>query len=418
MFQNIIKNEKDKLKYRLCFIKDFAIKYVLILSKIAIKIFDNADDWVIKSIQKENETQNEVISLLKNKLKKCEKINEEMEIDSIEMDAFDKRIDDEGRSNSSITEKNIRPIDNTSSILSGIYNKINIDCLKDDNFFDVEFEQINNNSIIKQSELSLYNEINEEKEYEIILPKKQRNYLSNYYIMSEKSISSNEEEIIKEKDFYFDLNKFYYIYKEISSLEEEKNIISYNSFFESFIKYYIFNDNEESVKFEYNAIAHNLKKLNIKQIMRLINLCKLNFEKKNEEKDTEYNIYIKTPEIFTYLALAGCPILTGELEEKILEYFNDKFINGGYVTKNEYMKYNFWFEKCFEFQKEKNLKDINSEEKEEIMTIKNFLFELWNDENGNLALKTLLKVLRMSNYITDFVEYNCKKYFDVVFLEQ
>ena len=32
-----------------------------------------------------------------------EKINEEMEIDSIEMDAFDKRIDDEGRSNSSIT---------------------------------------------------------------------------------------------------------------------------------------------------------------------------------------------------------------------------------------------------------------------------------------------------------------------------
>ena len=418
LFQNIIKNEKDKLKYRLCFIKDFAIKYVIIISKIAIKIFDNADDWVIKSIQKENETQNEVISLLKNKLKQCEKINEEMEIDSIEMDAFDKRIDDEGRSNSSITEKNIRPIDNTSSILSGIYNKINIDCLKDDNFFDVEFEQINNNSIIKQSELSLYNEINEEKEYEIILPKKQRNYLSNYYIMSEKSISSNEEEIIKEKDFYFDLNKFYYIYKEISSLEEEKNIISYNSFFESFIKYYIFNDNEESVKFEYNAIAHNLKKLNIKQIMRLINLCKLNFEKKNEEKDTEYNTYIKTPEIFTYLALAGCPILTGELEEKILEYFNDKFINGGYVTKNEYMKYNFWFEKCFEFQKEKNLKDINSEEKEEIMTIKNFLFELWNDGNGNLALKTLLKVLRMSNYITDFVEYNCKKYFDVVFLEQ
>ena len=418
MFQNIIKNEKDKLKYRLCFIKDFAIKYVIIISKIAIKIFDNADDWVIKSIQKENETQNEVISLLKNKLKQCEKINEEMEIDSIEMDAFDKRIDDEGRSNSSITEKNIRPIDNTSSILSGIYNKINIDCLKDDNFFDVEFEQINNNSIIKQSELSLYNEINEEKEYEIILPKKQRNYLSNYYIMSEKSISSNEEEIIKEKDFYFDLNKFYYIYKEISSLEEEKNIISYNSFFESFIKYYIFNDNEESVKFEYNAIAHNLKKLNIKQIMRLINLCKLNFEKKNEEKDTEYNTYIKTPEIFTYLALAGCPILTGELEEKILEYFNDKFINGRYVTKNEYMKYNFWFEKCFEFQKEKNLKDINSEEKEEIMTIKYFVFELWNDGNGNLALKTLLKVLRMSNYITDFVEYNCKKYFDVVFLEQ
>ena len=73
-FQNMIKQEKDKLKYRLCFIKDFAIKYIIIISKMYLKIFQNADDWVIKSIQKENETQNEVINILKNKLKQIEKI--------------------------------------------------------------------------------------------------------------------------------------------------------------------------------------------------------------------------------------------------------------------------------------------------------------------------------------------------------
>ena len=244
------------------------------------------------------------------------------------------------------------------------------------------------------------------------------NYVGNSYIMSEKSISSIEEDITKDKDFYFDLDKFYNIYKEISLMEEEKNIISYNNFFESFIKYYIFNDNEEIVKNEYNAIANKLKKLNIKQIMRLINLCKINFEKKNDEKDTEFDTYIKTPEVFTLLSLAGSVILTGVIEDNILKYFNNKFFNGGYITKNEFMKFNFWFEKYFDYQKEKNTDEIKKEENEDKIDIKNFLFELWNDGNDNIDLKKLLKVLRMSNYITDFVEYNGKKYFDVVFLEE
>ena len=412
VFQNIIKQEKDKLKYRLCFIKDFAIKYIIIITKIYLKIFLNADEWVIKSIQKENETQNEVINILKNKLKQIEKINVEMEIDTIEMDAFDKII------NNSVSEKNMGPIDNSSFIVSGIYNKLNINFLKEDNFFDAQLDQINKNQTVKKDEINLYNEISETKEYEIILPKMIGNYIANSYIPSEKSISSIEEDITKDKDFYFDLDKFYNIYKEISALEEEKNIISYNNFFESFIKYYIFNDNEEAVKNEYNAIANKLKKLNIKQIMRLINLCRINFEKKNEEKDTEYDTYIKTPEIFTLLSLAGSVILTGVMEDNILKYFNNKFFNGGYITKNEFMKFNFWFEKYFDYQKEKNSGKKKNEENGEKIDIKHFLFELWNDGNDNIDLKKFLKVLRMSNYITDFVEYNGKKYFDVVFLEQ
>ena len=82
------------------------------------------------------------------------------------------------------------------------------------------------------------------------------------------------------------------------------------------------------------------------------------------------------------------------------------------------MQFNFWFEKYFEFQKDKNKNEMKHDEKGEKMSIKNFLFELWNDGNDNIDLKKLLKVLRLSNYITDFVEYNGKKYFDVVFLEQ
>ena len=413
VFQIIIKQEKDKLKYRLCFIKDFAIKYVIIISKIFIKIFDNLDDWVIKSIQKENETQNEVVNLLKKKLKQIEKINVEMEIDSIEMDAFDKR------NTSNISEKNIRPIDNSNLSTSGLYDKINIDFLKDDKFFNVQLKQKNINQTNKEDdEPNIYNDIAEEKEYEIVIPDKIKNNIDSSEFISDKNISSIEGENTRDKGFYFDLDKFFNIYKEIVAFEEEKNIISQHNFFESFIKYYIFNDNEESVKYEYNAISNNLKKLNIKQIMRLINLCKINLEKKNDEKDMEYDTYIKTPEIFTFLSLAGAPILTGVIEDNILEHFKDKFFDGGYVTKNEFMQFNFWFEKYFEFQKDKNKNEMKHDEKGEKMSIKNFLFELWNDGNDNIDLKKLLKVLRMSNYITDFVEYNDKKYFDVVFLEQ
>ena len=51
------------------------------------------------------------------------------------------------------------------------------------------------------------------------------------------------------------------------------------------------------------------------------------------------------------------------------------------------------------------------------MTIKDLLLELWNDGNDNINLKQLLEVLKMSNYITDFVEYNGIKYFDAIFFE-
>ena len=421
-FQSIIKNEKDKLKYRLIFIKDFAIKYIFIISQIYLKIFENADDWVIKSIHKENETQNEVINLLKYKLQQIEKIDEELEIDTIEMDAFEKRIDDEEKNSSKISDIKIRPIDNTSVITSGIYNKINLDFLINDNFFDIKLvkkEQIEQNEKNNNKNKNIHDYINEIRDYEISLSKLINNNVGNYYVMSEKSSISNEEELLKEEDFYYDVEKFLDVYKEITYLEEEKNIINYDILFEVFIKQYLINNKEEKNKYEYNAICNNLQKLNIKQILHLIDLCKINFE--NKKDNIEYEVFIKTSEFFTLLSLIGAEILTSEKEEQILKDFDDKFINGKYVEKKEFIKYQFWFEKFFEFQTI-NLNNDDNEfkynEKDQQMNIKEFLFEVWNDGNGNIDLKKLLEVLRLSNYITDFVEYNGKKYFDVIFLEQ
>ena len=421
VLQNIIKNEKNKLKYRLCFIKDFAIKYMIIISKISLKIFNNADEWVIRSIHKENETQNEVINILKAKLNQIERIDEEIEINSIEMDAFEKKIDDEEKNSSKISDIKIKPIDNTSVISLGIYNKINIDFLVNDNFFDIQLNQIDKNQSIEINKQTLNEYINEIKEYEVSIPKTIGNYIGNYCMTSEKSNISNEEELIKEEDFYYDIEKLFDIYKEISSYEEEKNIISYNNLFETFIKPYLINNNEKKIKGEYNAISNNLKKLNIKQILRLIEICKLNFERKNEEKDVEYETYIKTQEIFTLLFLINSTILTGQKEEQILNYFKDKFIKGKYIRKNEFMKYHFWFEKFFYYYKNNNINEIDDElknnEKDVKMNIKDLLFALWNDGNDKIDLKKLLEVLKMSNYITDFIEYNGKRYFDIIFSE-
>ena len=254
LFQTIIKNEKSKLKYRLYFIKNFAIKYMIIISKIALNIFKNCDEWVIKSISKENESQNEVINLLKTKLNNIEKIDEEIEIDCIEMDSFEKRIDDKEKFNNNnnsniINDLRLYPIDNTSVINSGIYNKINIDFLVNDNFFDIKLIPIEKNGHnFNSKNENIYENINEIKDYEIIIPRFSYNYNNNNYLMSEKSNVSNEEEVIKEEDFYYDVEKFFDIYKEISEFEEEKNIINYNIFFENFIKYYIINDHEEADK--------------------------------------------------------------------------------------------------------------------------------------------------------------------------
>ena len=427
IFKNIITNEKNNFKYRLIFIKDFAIKYMVIISKTSLKIFNNSDDWIIKSVHKENEIQNEVINLLKNKLQNMEKIDEDLDIDTIEMDSFERIIEDTEKNDTKINDTvKIRPIDNTSVISNAMYNKVNVDFLINDNFFDIKLEQIHKNENKKNNEntkikdnnnkQNIYDYINDIKDYNLILPKVSNNYVGNY-MMSEKS---NFEEEISMEEFYYDIDKLFYIYKEMTAFEEDKDIINYDIFFELFVKKYIVNDNEEKITNEYNGIANILKKLSIKQIKRLISFCKLNIEQKSEDKNIEYDDFIKMPEIFTFLCLIGVDILTSEREEQILKYFDDKFFNGKFVEKAEFMKYNFWFEKFFDYQKFKkpsDESDLKFIEKDIEMNIKDFLFELWKDENNNIDLKKMLEVLKMSNYITDFIEYNNKKYFDVIFLE-
>ena len=146
-----------------------------------------------------------------------------------------------------------------------------------------------------------------------------------------------------------------------------------------------------------------------------------NKEKKEEEKKVEYETYIKLKDLFTILSLIGCQILTVDEDDKINKELKDKIVKNGFLTKEDFMEYNFWFEKYFEYQN--NLDSLNDEEydwiidehKDKRMTIKDFLFELWKDDTGNsINIKQILSILKIGNYITDISNNDNKKYYDVI----
>ena len=428
--RKLLQNEKIKYKFRLCFIKSVSTKYILIISQLSQLIFHNADEWIVKNVNLENEAQNEIINILKNKLEEKELIDEELEINPIEMDCYEKVIEEEDKSNKSSDFK-IKPIDNNSVINTiQIYNKINIEFLLKNNLFDIKLEQIEQNETKEKNEnnnetQSHYNiiDFNEIKQYKLILPKDDNNLINNS-INSEISNISNEAKKINEEEYFYDINKFYEIYKRIKKFEIDINVISYDIFYEIVIKEnFIYNIEENNN--EYNAIPNIFKKLNSNQINKFITFYQIHIDKNDENKFNEYEDYIKTPEIFTILSLIGCEILTQEIEEEINNYFKDILIQRKYIDKTDYMKYNFWFEKNFEYQNHQ-LKTINEgkeglkvDEKKEKINIKQFLFELWKDENGNnFNLKKFLEILKISNYITDFNEYSHKKYIDILFFDK
>ena len=67
-FKNQIKNEKNKLKYRLLLLKFFSIKYVKNIYKVFDDTYINLDEFIVDSVKKQNFVLNEFIEYLKSSL--------------------------------------------------------------------------------------------------------------------------------------------------------------------------------------------------------------------------------------------------------------------------------------------------------------------------------------------------------------
>ena len=260
--KKIFLDEKDKYKYRIFYLKNFAEKYIQIMKATAENIFENLDNWIVTSVTLQNESLNYVINILKNYLFKEKKfLEQEKDIDNIELDEFEKNIDEtsENKNKSSFlnnseinsniigsdTDIKLKPFDNSSIINNRIYFKINLNYLIEDNFLETKIEEIydnKNKNKKKQSEpkikiippYSIYNQSNTENNF---------GNVSSTELNADKSTMINNK-IYKNKnmndsEFYFDIEKFILLYKFIKKYEVEDGYINKDVFFTIFVRQYL-----------------------------------------------------------------------------------------------------------------------------------------------------------------------------------
>ena len=283
----MLKNEKNRYKYRMCFLKSFAYKYMAIITQTTENIYFNVDQWIVTSVSLQNDSLNMIISLLKKKLNDHEFIDEETEINTIEMDEFEKKID-ENEEGAGASEVGLKPIDNSSVGVGRIYNKLNIDYLINDNFIDIKVEEIKNQTQKEEDNFykRLKNDNIENKKYKIIfLNELDRSINSSI----NNSFGAGLKNRLKEIDFYFDINKFNEIYKNIKKYEIEENIISKDLFYEVFIKQYFIdkygeNDEKENINFGINNINAIEK---IDKTKKTDNKYKSELNESEEEEENE-----------------------------------------------------------------------------------------------------------------------------------
>ena len=455
----IIQNEKNKYKYRILYLKYFSKKYITIISQTFEDIYNNLDQWIITSVSLQNDAMNSIVAVFKSKLQERQLIDEKNDIDVIEMDEFEKNDENlEGKED----DIELKPIDNNSVIGRRVYSKLNIDYLIKDSFMDIKIEEIKNNSDKKGGKIY----------YKMLLPSELGNNL------------------LKESDFYFDINKYNEIYLKVKKYEIEPNIIGKDLFYEIFFKQYCIDkyneyvceevkdfNNEKAEKISnrtnkkrrtrtkkeltpkekeeidtnnlisdlntnqsininnLSGICNALRILNTRQQSKIYSLYKINIEHKNETKKEEknnnenvpeeikeYEIYLNTNEIFTILALIGCKVLNSIEEENVFKDLKDKFISEKYLSKKDFLEYNFWFEKDLEYQNKIKQEEIYKKSKKIIkeninkISVKEFLFNLWKDEDGNkMDFDKFINMLKINRYMTDINAFKEEKYYNIIF---
>ena len=451
--------EKSKYKYRLCFLRSFVTRYIIIINQSSKKVFRNIDNWIINSVSMQSEARKSVINILKNLLKEKRLIDEEKDINHIELDTFVSLEDNK------------------------MYEKLNVDYLVNDDFVNIIIKEEKDHEQIKKKRK---NKI-VQKNYKIIVPKEYE---------SENIVDANKKNKLSDKlceiDFVYNIWKFYELHNKLVSFEVKKNVIRQNIFYENFVKKHIFiKDHKDKVEIANNAvnliansdkdknhyfqsnkvvfqnfnmdksniikfpiICNALKTLSYKNIKKLFSFFQVPVEHQNNDEskidNDDYDKYINIPKIFTILSLIGCEVLTKQRENNIMKDLKFKLVKDKFLTKHEFMKYKFWFEKNFYKtnsdenllkkknsivttskspkklmrQKTKNftnspysLERKNKEEEQRNFNIKNLLYNLWYDAKECLFnFKEFIDALKIDNY-TNKIESEKDIYFDVIFEE-
>ena len=368
--KNMFLDEKNKYKFRICYIKCFAVKYIQIMKCTNEIIFNNMDEWIVKNVSLQNESLNYLIKILKQFLDEKNSIDQQNDLDYIELDEFEKVIDDEeinnnnnsmikslnnnssniSNFNNSSHEVNLKPFDNSSVVNSTrIYNKVYLEYLLNENFIETKIEEYIEPKDSKNKPKTKIRIIPISSGLIPNIEKNLRNNTSTNEDINSSSAIFKKKYILKDSDFYFDIEKFKFIYKLIKRYEIEDGYLNKEIFFQIFIKQFLFakrknypqnkkkegeeeenifeNDkninanmrnhyNEEiniDIKYKkidnnnsstiYPAICKALKELRAKQIQRMLDIFIINIDKLNyitfsndTEKENDKSVVVEEKE--------------------------------------------------------------------------------------------------------------------------
>jgi hypothetical protein len=86
--KNSLKFEKSKFKYRVTFLKYWAVEYFENLRKISKLVYDKLDDWIISTIKAENDAMNNLVMIFDGCIEKEMRLRIDFEMDSFEIYKF------------------------------------------------------------------------------------------------------------------------------------------------------------------------------------------------------------------------------------------------------------------------------------------------------------------------------------------
>ena len=154
--------EKSKYKYRLCFLRSFVSRYIIIINQTSKKVFSNIDNWIINSVSLQSDARKKVINKLKSLLKEKKLINEEKDINHIELDTFE-----------ALEELKQKEKNNENKI----YERLNVDYLINDDFVNIvikeEKDPEENKKKRKDDKIV-------QKNYKIIVPNENRDLIEKF----------------------------------------------------------------------------------------------------------------------------------------------------------------------------------------------------------------------------------------------
>ena len=437
--KKIFLEEKNKYKFRLCFIKNYALKYIHIIKSITQNFFENLDDWIVKNVTLQSESLSYLIKILKNiLLKEKRMIDEENDINYIELDEFEKVIEEENNKNinknnnssnisrigSSIylngsktintleNDIKLKPFDNSSVINNRIYNKINLNFIINDDFIKTKIEEIydteNNKKknkpkikIIPSS--NIYNSNNTECNYGNNSSSEIKGEQSNL----NTKIYKNQKNNLNKEDFYFDIEKYKLLYKYIKKYEVEDGYINQEIFFEIFIRQYLISKKHLEISKRKNTEDSD------ESFNKNWNININYFYNEEIDMDTKYNIFNNN--------ISGLPIIC-----KALTKLNMKQIKRIYycfradIKQFNYIKQNKEVEKKKENEKKEIIKEDKRAEirkpskrkltRQKANDSKNLSSSKTKDKTENKGTQdSKIKKKDMENNINDLIEEEKKE---------